>query len=92
MLVLHLSLSHTHTLIPLSAAGLMWGWGLLLCMAVVVREQLYGPYPTKNIQMFFLAYGGYILMPLTVMLRVAWAPVFKTSTQQKTADKKKKKN
>ena len=59
-------------------------------MAVVVREQLYGPYPTKNIQMFFLAYGGYILMPLTVMLRVAWTPVFKTNP--KTADKKKKKN
>lgn len=71
-----------------SLAGLMWGWGLLLCMAVTVKEQLYGPYPTKNLTLFAIAYGGYIIMPLMVMLRVAWSPVFKTS---KASDKKKTK-
>ena len=54
----------------------MWGWGLLICMATVVREELYGTHPTKNILMFAAAYSAFALMPVIVMLRVAFAPVF----------------
>ena len=56
----------------------MWGWGLLLTMVVVLREQLYGKYATKDRLLFGLAYGGYLLMPLLIMLRVARTPVFST--------------
>ena len=70
-----------------SPAGLMWGWGLLLCMFVVIKEQLYGPYPTKDVRLFFVAYGAYLLMPIFVMIRVARYPVFSTNS---TPPKKKK--
>lgn len=56
--------------------ALLWGWGLLLCMIIVVHEQLYGPYPTKNVMLFAAAYGAYIIMPLVVMVRVAKIPLF----------------
>lgn len=64
----------------------MWGWGLLLTMVVVLREELYGKYATKDRLLFALAYGGYLLMPLLIMLRVARTPVFsanKTETKTK---------
>ena len=54
----------------------MWGYGLLLTMVVIVREELFGKYKSKDITIFALAYGGYILIPLLIMLRVAWTPVF----------------
>ena len=57
-------------------AALMWGWGVLLTMSAVVMEQLYGEHSTKNTTLFALAYGGYVLVPVMVMLRVARAPVF----------------
>ena len=63
----------------------MWGWGLLLTMVVVLREELYGKYATKDRLLFSLAYGGYLLMPLLIMLRVARTPVFSTKkTETKT--------
>ena len=61
-----------------SHTALMWGWGLLLTMVVVLREELYGKYTTKDRLLFGLAYGGYLLMPLLIMLRVARTPVFST--------------
>lgn len=64
---------------------------MLLTMIVVVREQLYGKYHTKDTTMFFLAYGAYIFVPLLVMFRVASAPVFRKqpngSTKQASKDK-----
>ena len=60
---------------------------MLLSMLVIIREQLYGPYPTKNLPLFFIAYGGYLIMPIVVMLRVARLPLF---LPQGTADRKKK--
>ena len=56
--------------------ALMWGYGLLLTMVVVLREELYGVYRTKDTTLFFAAYGGYALMPVLIMFRVAWTPVF----------------
>eukprot|EP00731_Ephydatia_muelleri_P023157 Em0015g740a len=61
--------------------ALMWSWGLLICMAVVTREELYGLHPTKNVQVFIAAYGAYALMPIVVMLRVANAPLFGKTKQ-----------
>ena len=55
-------------------------------MFIVVREELFGVYKTKDVKMCAIAYGGYILMPLLVMLRVAWTPVFSSSSA--TAQKK----
>ena len=56
--------------------ALMWGWGLLLSMGPVIREELSGVHATKDVRLFFLAYGAYLAMPVIVMLRVARAPVF----------------
>ena len=57
--------------------ALCWSWGLLLSMTVIVREQLYGEYPTKNITLFIMGYGPYILMPLVVIVRMIKLPLFK---------------
>ena len=61
--------------------ALMWGYGLLLCMFVIVREQLWGEHAAPEPLMFWMAYSAYIFMPLLVMLRVAWTPVFKPATK-----------
>ena len=60
----------------LYVAALLWGYGLLLTMFVVVREELFGEYATPNSAVFLAAYGSYIAMPILVMLRVARQPVF----------------
>lgn len=74
--------------------ALMWGWGLLLSMIIVAHEELYGPYPAKNVMLFFAAYGAYAVMPLVIMVRVARTPLFPTATkpnvQQPAKDKKRK--
>lgn len=54
----------------------MWGWGLVLSMVVTTREQLEGEHQTKNLTLFFLAYGPYMFIPIVIMLRVASTPVF----------------
>ena len=55
---------------------LMWGYGLLLTMVVVLREELFGAYPTKDVKLFLMGYGPYALMPIIIMARVARYPVF----------------
>lgn len=60
-------------------AALMWSYGLLLMMAIVVREQLFGEFAAPDVLMFALAYGSYIVIPALVLLRVARAPVFSTA-------------
>lgn len=60
-------------------AVLMWAYGHLLIMFVVMREELFGQYAAPNPMVIWLAYGGYIVIPILMMLRVAWTPVF-TST------------
>lgn len=72
------------------APTLMWGWGLLLTMVVILREEFFGKYATKDPFLFSLAYGGYMLMPLLVMLRVARTPVFGTVPTRKAETKTKK--
>lgn len=57
----------------------MWGYGLLLTMFVVVREELFGQYAAPDPVIFALAYGPYIAIPLLMMLRVAWTPIFNTN-------------
>ena len=57
-------------------AGLCWAYGLLLTMIVIVREELYGEYPTKNVTLFAMAYGGYLLMPITIFMRMIQTPLF----------------
>lgn len=63
--------------------ALMWGYGLILSMIVVVREELYGQYPAKDIPLFLLAYGAYAVMPVVVMARVAHSPVFSKPNKKK---------
>ena len=45
-------------------------------MVVIVREELYGEYPTKNVTVFSMAYGAYILMPIVVIIRMLQPPLF----------------
>ena len=55
----------------------MWGWGVLVVMGPIMREQLYGVYSTKDPKLLLIAYVCYLLlMPLTVILRVVRTPVF----------------
>lgn len=61
----------------------MWGWGLLLTMVVVMREELYGEYATKDVLLCSIAYGGYVAVPLLVMIRVASTPVFGSGGKSK---------
>ena len=68
--------------------ALMWGYGLLLTMFVVLKEELYGPYPTKNATLFLAAYGPYALIPLLVMVRVARYPVFARGNSEPGETKK----
>ena len=65
--------------LPLPLLALMWGYGLLLTMFVTVREELFGKYKAPDVTMFAVAYGGYIMVPLLIMLRVACTPVFPSS-------------
>lgn len=54
----------------------MWGYGLLLTLFVVAREELYGQYAAPDVAVFLMAYGAYAVVPIIVMLRVASYPVF----------------
>ncbi|XP_064392171.1 sigma intracellular receptor 2-like [Halichondria panicea] len=63
--------------------ALLWAYGLLLTMFVVVREQLMGEHATPNVPIFFAAYSTYIIVPALVMLRVARAPVFSSGAKNK---------
>jgi hypothetical protein len=76
MLYGSLSLSLSLSLTP---SALMWAYGLLLTMFVTVREELFGKYKAPDVTMFAAAYGGYIMVPLLVMLRVICTPVFSSS-------------
>ena len=62
----------------------------MLTMVVILREEFFGKYATKDPFLFSLAYGGYMLMPLLVMLRVARTPIFGTVPTKKTETKTKK--
>ena len=64
--------------------ALMWAWGLLLSLLACMREQIEGPYKTDNVPVIVAAYGGYILIPVLVMIRMAWSPVF-SSNKKKTS-------
>ena len=60
----------------------MWGYGHLLVMSVVLREGLFGQYATPDPLIYFAAYSGYIIIPMLMMFRVAWTPIFKPKTHQ----------
>ena len=45
-------------------------------MIIIVMEQLYGEYPTKNITLLMMGYGAYMVMPLVVVARMIQTPVF----------------
>ena len=47
-------------------------------MVPIVAEQTVGEYAAKDLRMFWIAYGMYIVVPLVAMLRVAFSPVFAT--------------
>lgn len=73
------------------APTLMWGWGLLLSMVPIVAEQTMGKHAAKDVKMFWLAYGMYIIVPLLAILRVAMLPVFRahktTSNRERSRHK-----
>jgi len=56
--------------------GLCWAYGLFLTMIVILAEELYGEYPTKNMTLFLLGYGGYVMMPIIVFIRMIPTPLF----------------
>ena len=65
-----------------SCSALLWGYGLILTMFVVIREELFGKYAAPDPMIVAAAYGGYIMVPVIVMLRVAWTPLFKTKAKR----------
>ena len=64
-------------LLSFPTAALMWAYGLILSMVPITLEQLYGEHCSKNIPLFWSAYGAYIVVPLLAMVRVANTPVFR---------------
>ncbi len=52
-------------------------------MFIVVREQLFGEHATKDVKIFLAAYGGYIMVPIIVLLRVASTPLFSDTKKNK---------
>lgn len=60
----------------LSYTALMWGYGLLLNMFIITREELFGEHAAPDVVIFGLVYCPYVIIPLLVMLRVASTPVF----------------
>ena len=49
-------------------------------MFVTIREELFGKYAAPDRTVFAMAYGSYLIVPILVMLRVAWTPVFGSAT------------
>lgn len=62
----------------------MWAWGMLLVLLACIREQMEGPYKTDNPAVIIPVYGGYIVIPVLVMIRVAPTPVFDAGKQKST--------
>ena len=60
----------------------MWSWGLLLTLLACIREQLVGPYKTDNVPVIMAAYGGYVAIPVLLMIRMYPSPAF---AKQKTS-------
>ena len=56
--------------------ALCWAWSVFLNMIVIVMEQLYGEYPSKNVTLLMMGYGGYMVIPVVVMARMIQTPVF----------------
>lgn len=56
--------------------ALMWSWGMFLILLACIREQIAGPHKTSNLPVVLGAYGGYIVIPVLLMLRMASTPVF----------------
>lgn len=61
----------------------MWAYGLLLTMFVIAREELFGEYATPDPLIFVLAYSAYVFIPVLIMFRVAWTPVFPSKKKNK---------
>ena len=61
----------------------MWSWGMFLILLACIREQIAGPYKTSNIPVVLGAYGGYIVIPVLLMLRMASTPVFSPAADGK---------
>ena len=77
-------LTWTDGLSVLFTAALMWAWGMFLVLLACIREQLEGPYKTSNLPVIAAAYGGYIIIPLLVMVRMASTPAFCTDKEKLT--------
>ena len=54
----------------------MWAWGTFLTLLPCIREQLQGPYKTKDVPVVLVAYGAYVAVPIFLMIRMAFSPVF----------------
>ena len=54
----------------------MWAWGVFLTVLPCIREQLEGPYKTKEVPVILVAYGGYLAVPIFLMIRMAFSPAF----------------
>ena len=65
-------------------AALMWAWGMFLVLPACIREQMVGPYKTSNPAAIIAVYGGYMVVPVLIMIRVAFTPVFHTGKQKLT--------
>lgn len=62
----------------------MWAWGMVLILLACIREQVEGPYKTSNVTVILVAYGGYIIVPLLLMIRMVSTPVFQTGKEKQT--------
>lgn len=54
----------------------MWASSILVSLLACMREQFEGPYKTKNAPVVLAAYGGYFLVPILLVIRMAFSPAF----------------
>lgn len=55
--------------------AVIWATAMLVHLAVILIEQVIGPYPAPNLPMTFAVYGSYVVLPLLVLWRV-WPESF----------------
>jgi hypothetical protein len=63
--------------------ALFWCGSILTILFVIVFEELFGTYSTKDVVQFSVAYGGYILVPVVILVRFWSDPVWEKNAKAK---------
>jgi hypothetical protein len=54
--------------------AIVWGSVLMTIVAIIMSEELFGPYKTKNVPIMVLANAPWFLIPLATVIRMGLDP------------------